>query len=72
MKTMTKTIATIALTISIFAFPVFADCGEMGNGNRCLVQQPDTIPTSTKIEKKIPADQSFADFFRDFLGKIFG
>ena len=72
MRTITKSFATIALTIAVMAFPVFADCGEMGNGNRCLVQGTDPIPSKIKTEKEISFDQSFAGFIKDFFGKIFG
>ena len=73
MKTITKTIATITLTLTILAFPVFADCGDQTSGNRCLVQNPaDT--TIVKVEKTVSFDfdKEIADFFRNIFGKLFG
>ena len=72
MKTITKTIATIILTLTLFAFPTFADCGEMPNGNRCLVQDR-TDPKVIKTEKdSFEIDKEIAAFVREILGKIFG
>ena len=73
MKSITKTIATTALTLTIFAFPVFADCGEQTNGTRCLVQNP-TDTTVEKSEKTttFDFDKDIAAFFKDIFGKIFG
>ncbi|MDH3492841.1 MAG: hypothetical protein OEM82_04780 [Acidobacteriota bacterium] len=73
MKSITKAIATAALTLTIFAFPVLADCGEMGNGNKCLVDNTDG-PVITVTEKKVPFDfeKEIEGFFRSFFGKIFG
>ncbi|NNE65745.1 MAG: hypothetical protein HKN33_04190 [Pyrinomonadaceae bacterium] len=51
MNKLTKAIATTTLALTIFAFPVFGDCGEMNSGNKCLVQNP-TDTTVTKSEKK--------------------
>ena len=72
MNKITKTVATLALTLSIFAFPVLADCGEMPNGNKCLVQDP-TDTTVTKSEKReFDIDKEITDFLRDIYSKIFG
>ena len=73
MKKITNVIASTLLIVTIFAFPVFADCGEMGSGSKCLVQ---TVPTTTtpKTDTKdfFDFDREIASFFRGFFGRIFG
>ena len=72
MKKLMKTIAIAVLTLTLYAFPVFADCGEMGNGSKCLVQNP-TEPTKTsKLDSKNPVnpDALFAKYFADIFVKI--
>jgi len=69
-ESITKTIADIAQTLTIFAFPVFGDCTEMNNGSKCLVQN--AVTTVDRSDEKIPFDfdKVFAAFLRDFFGKI--
>ena len=55
MKKLAKATATTILSLTFFAFPVLADCGEMNSGNRCLVQNP-TDRTNSTSEKKASYD----------------
>ncbi|NNE65744.1 MAG: hypothetical protein HKN33_04185 [Pyrinomonadaceae bacterium] len=71
MKKLTLAAATTILTLTLFAFPVLADCGEMNSGNRCLVQNPTDGPISTS-EKKESYDlpEPFVRLLRDALIKM--
>ncbi len=72
MKKVTRTIATLVLTLTFLTYTAVADCGDMTNGSRCLVDSNPT--TTTQVDKKPAFDfeKEVSGFFRNVWKGIFG
>ena len=74
MKKTRNLFLVIVLSLTTFAYPVIADCGEQGHGSKCLVQSPPVTNGETKKDIKKPSEleKQIPWFFRGLFKSIFG